>query len=175
MLGASSGSAVREAAGLALLLAFLAGCAAAPVVGRGGRVYAVRVASVDGQPTSNHGTVSYPACTLQFGDRVARVWLAHPSHVDAVSPVIVEADEAALKDGILVERSWNEAIVHRVTDAELAAGAAVVTIPSPYHPTVVELRFQPVSQLGHSQAQDDFSEGRPGLENPMASSHVGKR
>jgi len=145
------------------------------VVGRGGRVYAVRVAAVDGHPTSNHGAVAYPACTLQFGDRVARVWLAHPSHVDAVSPVIVEADEVALKDGILVERSWNEAIVHRVTDAELAAGAAVVTIPSPYHPTVVELRFEPVTQLDHSQKQDDFAEGRAGLENPMASSHVGKR
>lgn len=160
---------------VALLLGVVLGCAAGPVVGRGGRVYAVRVASVDGHPTSNRGTIAYPACTLQFGDRVARVWLAHPSHVDAVSPIIVEADEAALKDGILVERSWNEAIVHRVTDAELAAGAAMVTIPSPYHPTVVELRFEPVSQLGHSQAQDNFPEGRPGLENPMASSHVGKR
>jgi hypothetical protein len=160
---------------LSLFLVLFLGCAASPVVGRGGRVYAVRVASVDGHPTSNRGTIAYPACTLQFGDRVARVWLAQPSHVDVASPVLVEADETALKEGILVERSWNEAIVHRVTDAELAAGAAVVTVPSPYHPTVVELRFEPVSQLGHSQNQDDFSEGRPGLENPMASSHVGKR
>lgn len=159
----------------ALMLALLAGCVTSPVVGRGGRVYAVRVASVDGQPTSNRGTVAYPACTLQFGDRVARVWLAHPSRIDAVSPVIVEADAAALKDGILVERSWNEAIVHRVTDAELAAGAAVVTVPSPFHPTVIELRFEPVSQLDHSQHEDDLSKGRARLENPMASSHVDKR
>jgi hypothetical protein len=159
----------------AFLLSCVLGCAAGPVVGRGGRVYAVRVASVDGHPTSNRGTVSFPACTLQFGDRVARVWLAQPSRVDVASPVIVEADEVALKDGILVERSWNEAIVHKVTDAELAAGAAVVTIPSPYHPTVVELRFEPVSALGHSQSQDNFSESPAGLENPMASSHVGKR
>src|SRR3954453_7476222 len=101
------------------LLVVLLGCATAPVIGRGGRVYAVRVASVDGHPTSNRGSIAYPACTLQFGDRVARVWLAHPSRADAVSPVIVEADEEALKDGILVERSWGEAIVHQVTDAEL--------------------------------------------------------
>jgi hypothetical protein len=160
---------------LVALLSVLIGCATAPVIGRGGRVYAVRVASLDGQPTSDKGTVAFPACTLQFGDRVARVWLAHPSRVNAVSPVIVEADEAALKDGILVERSWGEAIVHRVTDAELAAGAAVVYIPSPYHPTVVELRFEPVSQLGHSEHKDDFAEGRAGLENPMARSNVGKR
>jgi hypothetical protein len=153
----------------------LVACATTPVVGRGGKVYAVRVASVDGHPTSNKGTVAYPACTLQFGDRVAQVWLAHPSHVDAVSPVIVEADEAALKAGVLVERSWGEAIVHHVTDAELAAGAAVVYVPSPYHPTVVELRFEPVTRLGHSDEQHDFTEGRPGLENPVAKSNVGKR
>jgi hypothetical protein len=160
---------------LLLLVSALLGCATAPVIGRGGRVYAVRVASVDGHPTSNRGAVEYPACTLQFGDRVARVWLAHPSRQDAVSPVIVEADEAALKDGILVERSWGEAIVHRVTDAELAAGAAVVYVPSTFHPTVVELRFEPVTRLGHSDQQDDFPESRPGLENPVAHSNVGKR
>jgi hypothetical protein len=87
----------------------------------------------------------------------------------------VEADEVALKAGVLVERSWGEAIVHHVTDAELEAGAAVVYVPSPYHPTVVELRFEPVAQLGHSQQQNDFAEGRAGLENPVAKSNVGKR
>jgi hypothetical protein len=138
-------------------------------------VYAVRVASLDGHPTSDRGTVAYPACTLQFGDRVARVWLAQPSRTEDASPVIIEADEVALKDGILVERSWGEAVVHHVTDAELAAGAAVVYIPSPYHPTIVELRFEPVSQLGHSHAQNNLPEGRTRLENPMASSHVGQR
>src|SRR3954471_22777033 len=138
-----------------LLAMLLVGCATAPVIGRGGRVYAVRVASVDGHPTSNRGTVAYPACTLQFGDRVTQVWLAHPSHLEAANPVIVEADEVALKDGILVERSWGEAVVHRVTDAELAAGAAVIYVPSTFHPTVVELQFEPVTQLGHSQQQND--------------------
>lgn len=92
-----------------------------------------------------------------------------------MSPIIVEADEAALKDGVLVERAWGEAIVHRVTDAELQAGAAVVYVPSTFHPTVVELRFEPVSRLGHSEHQDDLTEGRPGLENPMARSNAGKR
>jgi hypothetical protein len=130
---------------------------------------------VDGHPTADHGTVAFPACTLQFGNRVARVWLAHPSHADAVSPVIVEADEVALKDGVLVERSWGEAVVHHVTDAELEAGAAVVYVPSTVHPTVVELRFDPVSRLGQSNGQDDLAKGRAGLENPMAHSNVGQR
>jgi len=160
---------------LVALLSVVTGCATAPVIGRGGRVYAVRVASVDGHPTASRGTVAFPACTLQVGDRVTRVWLAHPSRQDAVSPVIVEADEVALKDGILVERSWGEAIVHHVTEAELEAGAAVVYVPSPYHPTVVELRFEPVSALAHSEQQHDFTEGPAGLENPVARSNVGKR
>jgi hypothetical protein len=167
----------RTFAGLAatLLLVMSLACATSPAVGRGGRVYAVRVASVNGHPTSDRGTVAYPACTLQFGDRVARVWLAHPSRQDAVSPVIMEADEVALKDGVLVERSWGEAIVHKVTDAELAAGAAVIYVPSTFHLTVVELRFEPVAQLGHSERKNDFAEGHTGLENPMAHSNVGKR
>jgi hypothetical protein len=147
-------------------------CATAPAIGRGGPVYAVRVASVDGHPTSMHGPVGNPACTLQIGDRVVRVWVAHPSHHDAPSPVITEADEAALKAGVLVERSWGEAIVHHVTAAELAAGAAVVYIPSTYHLTTVELSFEPVKGLDHSQHEHDFTESPAGLENPMASRHV---
>src|SRR5262245_8901108 len=111
MLFWPEGFGVAAGVRLSLLLTLAAGCVSAPVVGRGGRVYAVRVASIDGHPTSNRGAVAYPACTLQFGDRVARVWLAQPSRVDVASPVLVEADEAALKDGVLVERSWNEAIV----------------------------------------------------------------
>lgn len=151
------------------------GCATTPAIGRGGRVYAVRVASVDGHPTASRGSVNFPACTLQVGDRVARVWLAQPSRSDAVSPVIAEADEAALKSGVLVERSWGEAIVHHVSDAELMAGAAVVYVPSTYHPTIVELRFEPVTGLAHSEREHDFTEGAAGLENPMARNHVLQR
>ena len=43
--------------------------------------------------------------------------------------MVFEADAEALKDGILVERSWNQAVVHNVTDAELAAGGALVSVP----------------------------------------------
>jgi hypothetical protein len=156
---------------IAMLTGLAAGCATAPAVGRGGPVYAVRVASVNGYPTSDRGPAAYPACTMQLGDRVARVWLAQPSRTEAASPVIMEADEAALKEGILVERSWGEAVVHHVTDAELAAGAAVVYVPASTHPTVVELRFEPVKRLGRSERQHDLTEHRPGLENPMASRH----
>ncbi len=81
---------------------------------------------------------------------VASVWLAQPSKQDQPSPVVFEADAEALKGGILVERSWNEAIVHEVTDDELAAGAAVVYIPGRARPTTVELRFDPISRLSRS-------------------------
>jgi hypothetical protein len=163
----------RAVARAALLLAVaLPACATAPAIGRGGQVYAVRVASVDGHPTSNRGPIGNPACTLQVGDRVVRVWVAHPSHLNAASPVVTEADEAALKAGVLVERSWGEAIVHHVTAAELAAGAAVVYIPSTYHLTTVELSFEPVKGLDHSQHEHDFTESPAGLENPMASRHL---
>jgi hypothetical protein len=162
----------RYLAGLAVLAGgCLGGCATAPAIGRGGPVYALRVTSVDGHPTSDRGPSAYPACTMQLGDRVARVWLAHPSRADVVSPVIMEADEVALKDGILVERSWEEAIVHHVTDAELAVGVAVVYVPSPFHLTVVELQFERVARLGRSQREHDFAERSPGLENPMARRH----
>jgi hypothetical protein len=176
--------------GVVLLVGSLSGCATAPAVGRGGQVYEVRVATVDGNPTSNRGSVSHPACVIQVAERVASVWLALASSGDHESPVVFEADAVALKDGILVERSWNEAVVHHVTDAELAVGTAVVYVPSTRHPTTVELRFDPVgrvspaspvapgspvspiSRLGGSDHQHDLAKGRPGLEQPMSGSDL---
>ena len=123
------------------------GCATFPAVGRGGQVYEVRVDSVNGNRTSLRGPSGHPACIVQVADRVATVWLASEAHADRESPVVFEADAEALKDGILVERSWNQATVHNVTDAELAAGAALVTLPGLPRPINVELRFDPVSRL----------------------------
>ena len=122
-------------------------CGHAPAVGRGGPVYAVAVDSVNGRRTADRGSVSFPAISLQIGDRVARVWLADESHGDVVSPVVLEGDAVALKDGILVERSWKEAIVHRATDEELAVGVAVVYVPGMPRPTIVELRFERIPAL----------------------------
>ena len=123
------------------------GCASFPAVGRGGPVYEVRVDSIDGIHTSLRGPAAHPACIVQVGDRVATVWLASSANADRESPVVFEADAAALKDGIVVERSWNQAVAHNVTDAELAAGAVVVSMPGVPHPITVELRFDPVSRL----------------------------
>ncbi|MBC8132537.1 MAG: hypothetical protein H7X95_06115 [Deltaproteobacteria bacterium] len=119
-------------------------CGHFPAVGRGGPIYAISVDSVNGRKTANEGPSSYPACALQVGDRVARVWLADESRGDVASPAILEGDEAALKEGILIERTWSQAVVHKVTDGELAAGAAVVYVPGMPRPTIVELRFSRV-------------------------------
>ncbi|HVZ71273.1 MAG TPA: hypothetical protein VHJ20_02765 [Polyangia bacterium] len=152
------------------------GCAHAPAVGRGGRVYSVRVATVNGHPTSTRGSIAYPACTLQFGEEVAQVWLAQPSRENAVSPVLLQADEVTLKAGVLLERSWQEATVHQVTDAELASGTAVVYIPSIFDLTVVELTFEPVGEKRRpSGDEDDLSKGGAGLDEPMPRRNVSKR
>lgn len=135
-----------------VLAGSLCGCATARAVGRGGTVYEVRVDSVDGVHTALRGPVGRPACVVQVGDRVATVWLAAPSHADRESPVVFEADAAALKDGILVERSWRTAVVHSVTDEELATGIAVVLLPGGPRPIAVELRFDPVSRLAAQTA-----------------------
>jgi hypothetical protein len=118
------------------------GCGHTPAVGRGGPVYDIAVESINGRKTAPTGSISYPACTIQVGDQVARVWLAGPERGDDVtSPTLLQGDAVALKEGVLVERSWSQAVVHRVTDEELAAGAAVVYVPGTPSPTVVELRF----------------------------------
>ncbi len=110
-------------------------------------MYEVRVDSIDGYHTALRGPAGRPACVVQVADRVATVWVASEAHADRESPVVFEADAEALKDGILVERSWNQAVVHNVTDAELASGAALVSVPAGAHPITVELRFDPVSRL----------------------------
>ena len=133
------------ALGLVSLSAF-SGCAHAPAIGRGGRIYAVAVDSVNGRRTADNGSIYFPAISIQVGDRFARVWLADQSRGDVTSPVVLEGDAEALKAGILVERTWNEAVVHKVTDEELAVGVAVVYVPGTPHPTVVELRFDQVSK-----------------------------
>jgi len=157
---------------LPLLVAALPACATAPAVGRGGQVYEIRVATVNGVPTSLHGPSTHPACVLQVGNRVAPVWLAAPDHADRPSPVVFEADAEALKEGILVERSWNEAVVHEVTEAELGAGAAVVYVPGNKRPTTVELRFDPVSRLSRSDRQNDLAKRRAGFEQPVSGGDV---
>jgi hypothetical protein len=151
------------------------GCAHAPAIGRGGRVYSVRVASVNGHPTSNHGSIAYPACTVQLGDQVAQVWLAQPSRQNGVSPVILQADEVALKAGILLERSWQEATVHEVTDAELASGTALVYIPSIWDLTTVELTFEPVGAGRRSGDENDLAKEGPGLDESVPRRNVSKR
>lgn len=131
-------------AGILFVLGSLAplGCGHLPAVGRGGPVYDIAVESINGRKTAPSGAISYPACTIQVGDQVARVWLANADlGDDVISPTILRGDAEALKDGILVERSWSQAVVHHVTDDELAAGAAVVYVPGLPSPTVVELRF----------------------------------
>jgi len=104
------------------------------------------VDSVNGRRTADNGSIYFPAISIQVGDRFARVWLADQSRGDVTSPVVLEGDAEALKAGILVERTWSEAVVHKVTDEELAVGVAVVYVPGTPHPTVVELRFDRVSK-----------------------------
>lgn len=130
------------------------GCGHFPAVGRGGPVYAIRVDTVNGRKTADRGPLSYPACAIQVGDRMARVWVAHDSWGDVPSPVVLQGDAAALKAGILVERTWSQAVVHKVTDEELAAGAAVVYVPGLPHPTVVELRFDQVGLVPTPSAEE---------------------
>jgi hypothetical protein len=137
----------------AVLAVGFAGCATAIAVGRGGPVYEVRVETVDGFHTSLRGPGGRPACIVQVANRVATVWLASAAHADRESPVVFEADAEALKDGIMVERNWNIATVHNVTDEELAAGAAVVMLPANPRPIIVELRFDPVSRLAAQTAK----------------------
>jgi hypothetical protein len=124
--------------------ALVAGCAT-PSLGRGGPIYEVTIDSVDDHATALRGPAAYPACTVQVGDHAARVWLASSEASEpSVSPPLLRADAAALQAGVLIESSWTAAIVHAVTEEELAVGAATVHVPyvGGYH--VVELRFRRV-------------------------------
>jgi hypothetical protein len=162
--------------GVLALMGVGLGCATIPEGGEGGgRIYSVRVSTVDGQPTATRGAITNPACTVQFGSQVVQVWIAHPSRTNAVSPVILQADEATLKAGVLVERSWNEAVVHEVSDAELASGVAVIYIPSVFHLTTVELTFEPVGGRPRSGTEDDLAKGGAGLDETMPRRNVSKR
>ena len=113
------------------------GCATAPAIG-GVRVYAIRARDLGerhayrplrGKPDPGAIRPAY-----RPGRRLCRrgIWLGRSSaHPDRQSPVVFEADAEALKDGILVERSWNTATVHNVTDDELAAGGRGRPRPRP--------------------------------------------
>jgi hypothetical protein len=158
------------------LLVIASTCATMPAVGRGGQLYRVRVASMNGFPTTDHGPMAHPACVLQVGDRVVRVWLASSAQPDQQSPVALEADAAALKNGILLERSWQEAIVHEVTDIELLAGVAVVYLPSGGRRVLVELQFDPVNPPDTTSltvdGQHDLPKDGARLESPVAGRSV---
>lgn len=160
----------------ACVAGLVTGCVHAPAVGRGGPVYAVSVESINGRKTADRGSVAYPACSIQIGDRFAQVWLADESRGDVMSPVVLEGDAEALKDGILVERTWSQAVVHNVTNEELAVGAAVVYVPGIPRPTTVELRFELVkvpratwrtrpkrARRASVQRQDDLSKNLAGF------------
>lgn len=141
------GSVLRRALGRVLcpatLLAALLGqgCALVPAVGGGGPLYEVSVHSINGRPTAANGPAAYPACTIQVGDRAARVWLAADPPRSRPSPPVLQADAEALMAGILVEASWEAAVVHEITPEELAAEAAVIHVPYPGGFHTVELRF----------------------------------
>jgi hypothetical protein len=74
---------------------------------------------------------------------------------------LLEADAEALKSGILIERSWNQAVVHEVTDEELDVGAAMIFVPGERRSVVAELRFR---RLGDPRAHAPT--GRPGPPPP---------
>lgn len=128
----------------ALVTVLLASCATPPI-GRGGPVYDVIVDTINGRHTGTKGPAGYPAATLQVGSEVQRVWLGHRGR--SQSPPLMRADAEALKEGIMIELDWHTAVLHRVTDHELAVGAAVVYIPRAPERVVVELRFRPVSKM----------------------------
>jgi hypothetical protein len=128
-----------------------AGCAHTTAIGRGGPVFAVSVESIDGYPVVTGGRSSGYCYLLQVADRAVRVWPVVRSprtvEVDTFAPhesgeTLLEADAEALKSGILIERSWNQAVVHEVTDEELDVGAAMIFVPGERRSVVAELRFR---------------------------------
>src|SRR5882672_9267651 len=66
--GLSSGLSSKLSRGvLVAVFGVVPGCATALAVGRGGPVYQVRVATVNGSATALQGPVAHPACVLQVG------------------------------------------------------------------------------------------------------------
>jgi hypothetical protein len=147
---------------IAALLLFMEGACATPSIGRGGPVYEVIIHSVDDRQTALRGHAGYPACTIQVGDHAERVWLSSESADGAgSSPPLLRADAAALAAGVLIESSWTAAVVHAVTEEELAVEAATVHVPYPggYH--VIELRFRRVPVSGGVVSHDHVSAPPP--------------
>lgn len=127
------------------------GCAHTAAIGGGGPVFAVSVESIDGYRVVMAGHMSGYSYLVQVGDVAARVWpvMRSPGAVEGDGPplpepgeTLIEADAEALKSGILIERSWNQAVVHEVTDEELDVGAAVVFVPGERRSVIAELRFR---------------------------------
>jgi hypothetical protein len=156
-----------------------AGCAHTTAIGRGGPVFAVSVESIDGYPVVTGGRSSGYSYLLQVADRAVRVWpvVRRPSTVEAdtlappeAGETLLEADAEALKSGILIERSWNQAVVHEVTDEELDVGAAMIFVPGERRSVVAELRFRRVGDArSHaSRGRRSPADGGPGSPAPVA-------
>jgi hypothetical protein len=166
-------------AGLASVVFAGAGCAHVPAVGGGGPVFAVSVESIDGYRVVTAGHIYGYSYMLQVADHAVRVWPvlrnvnfpgpgadAQPelgpsgdTPIDA-GETLLEADATALKSGILIERSWTQAVVHEVTEEELEVGAAVILVPGDRRSVVAELRFRRLKEGAPPQA---------GLPRPLRS------
>jgi len=158
-------------AGLASVVFAGAGCAHVPAIGGGGPVFAVSVESIDGFRVVTAGHIYGYSYMLQVADHAVRVWpVLHNTNfpgpgVDGqpelgssgdtaadVGETLLEADATALKSGILIERSWTQAVVHEVTEEELEVGAAVILVPGDRRSVVAELRFRRLKEGGPPQA-----------------------
>lgn len=154
----------------AWVVAGAGGCAHTTAIGRGGPVFAVSVDSIDGYRVVTAGHIAGYSFTVQVADQVVRVWPVLPdpraAGSDPLAPpesgptTLLEADAEALKSGILIERSWNQAVVHEVTDEELAVGAAVFFVPGERRSVVAELRFRQLR--GPTVIRGGVARTRPG-------------
>jgi hypothetical protein len=161
---------LRGLAGLASVVLAGAGCAHVSTIGGGGPVFAVSVESIDGYRVVTSGHIYGYSYMLQVADHAVRVWpvVRNANFPDAgpdsqppelgpsgdlrtdAGETLLEADATALKSGILIERSWTQAVVHEVTEEELEVGAAVVLVPGDRRSVVAELRFRRLKDGGPS-------------------------
>lgn len=101
------------------------------------------IQSIDGRSVVTTGPSSQPSFLVQVGEQLVRVWPTRPAPNGPDEPAtLLEVDAQALKAGILIESSWTEAVVHEVTEDELAAGAALIFVPGGRRSVVAELRFK---------------------------------
>jgi hypothetical protein len=108
-------------------------------------MFAVSIESIDGRSVVTTGHMSELSFVVQIGERLVRVWLGKTAPDGPSEPTpIMEVDARSLKSGILLESSWTHAVVHDVTEEELAAGAAMIYVPGDRHSAVVEVRFRPL-------------------------------